>query len=439
MLSLALLLACPKPTSPQAASADGAAQLPLDPTMPTLCVSQVPEAGRLKGAAQPWAEATGHLSTGEIALAAAVLDEAGEHPGLDSARVALKILQGMPAEARALARDLVNAWPLDACLNQTAALIYITAREPSLARTHATDAWRLAPEDPDVLYLYGLTQLSAGEADAASRAMREVLRFKPGHPGASYLLGSEYLSRGHSDLALPLLEDALTGGIDVTGPLAEAYFRDGRVGDYMRIASMVGWPLGDEGSIASADDPLTAWKSMLGIGAGDQLFATFVTTLGSIDCELFWKAAPLTVSSFVGLAQGRIAWRDPITGQERRDPLYAGTVFHRVIPEFMIQGGDPAGSGSGGPGYRFHDELDPTLRFDKPGVLAMANSGANTNGSQFFITEAPVTHLDGRHTIFGQCDIEQLSVVKAIARVPASAENLPLEPVVLEAIQLRGQ
>ena len=207
----------------------------------------------------------------------------------------------------------------------------------------------------------------------------------------------------------------------------------------MRIASMVGWPLGDQGRIAEADDPLSAWKALLGVGAGDQLIATFVTAQGSIDCELFWQAAPLTVSSFVGLAQGRIAWRDPTTGQDRLEPLYDETVFHRVIPEFMIQGGDPAGNGTGGPGYRFHDEIDPTLRFDKPGVLAMANSGANTNGSQFFITEVPVPHLDGRHTIFGQCDGQQLSVIKAIARVPASAENLPLEPVVLQAVQIRGQ
>jgi peptidyl-prolyl cis-trans isomerase A (cyclophilin A) len=439
MLTLALLLACPKPTTTDSAPAGTPVQLALDPTMPALCISQVPEAGRLKGAADAWADATAHLVAGNTAQAAAALAEAGDHPGIDSARVALAVLEGRPQDARVLARDLVNAWPTDPCLNQTAALIYLYAREPALARTHATDAWRLAPTDPDVLYLYGLTQLSAGESDKATAAMRKVIAARPGHPGASYLLGSEYLTRGHSDLALPLLEDALAGGIDVTGALAEAYFRDGRTGDYIRIASMVGWPLGDGGSIAASADPLATWRALLGIGEGDQLIATFVTSMGDIDCSLYWKSAPLTVSSFVGLATGRIEWRDPATGQLRQDPLYSNTVFHRVIPEFMIQGGDPLGTGTGGPGYRFHDEIDPALRFDRPGVLAMANSGPSTNGSQFFITEVPVPHLDGKHTIFGQCDGTQLATIKAIARVRTGAGDVPVEAVRLEEVRVSGR
>ncbi|MFT5685459.1 MAG: peptidyl-prolyl cis-trans isomerase A (cyclophilin A) [Myxococcota bacterium] len=439
MLNLALLLACPKPTSPDTTPVGTPVQLALDPTMPSLCISQVPEAGRLKGNAAAWSDATAHLTAGNLPQATAALTAASDHPGIDSARVALAVLEGRPEDARALARDLVNAWPTDPCLNQTAALIYLYAREPTLARTHATDAWRLAPEDPDVLYLYGLTQLSAGDSDKATTAMRGVIANRPGHPGASYLLGSEYLSRGHSDLALPLLEDALAGGINVTGPLAEAYYRDGRTSDYIRIASLVGWPIGDGGSIAEAADPLAAWKSHLGIGEGDQLIATFVTSMGEIDCMLYWESAPLTVSSFVGLATGRIEWRDPVTDQLRQDPLYSNTIFHRVIPEFMIQAGDPAGNGTGGPGYRFHDEIDPKRHFDKPGVLAMANSGPSTNGSQFFITEVPVPHLDGMHTIFGQCDGEQLGTIKAIARVEQGADNVPVEPVRLEEIRVVGR
>ena len=439
MLTLALLLACPKPTGPDAIAEGTPVYLSLDPTMPRVCISPVSAAGRMKGAAAAWADATGHLTRGDTAQAAGALAEAGEHPGIDSARVGLAILENRPEDARSLIRDLVNAWPEDHCLNQTASLIYMHAREPALARTHATDAWRLAPEDPDVLFLYGLTQLASGESDEASRAMRGVVAAAPGHPGASYVLGSEYLSRGHSDLALPLLEAALAGGINVTGPLAEAYFRDGRTGDYMRLASSIGWPVGDGGRIAEAEDPLAAWKDLLGVGESGQLIATFVTSMGEIDCMLHWQSAPLTISSFVGLSRGTIPWRDPDSRQVREDALYTQTTFHRVIPEFMIQGGDPAGDGTGGPGYRYHDEINPAHRFDKPGVLAMANSGPNTNGSQFFITEVPVPHLDGLHTIFGQCDGEQLSTIKAIARVPADASNLPVEPVTLEEIRITGR
>ncbi|MDG1479484.1 MAG: peptidylprolyl isomerase [Myxococcota bacterium] len=439
MLNLVLLLACPKPTSPDASPTGTPVQLALDPTMPSLCISQVPESGRLKGGSAAWAAATEHLISGDLAQASAMLSDAGAHAGLDSARVALAILENRIEDARALSRDLVNAWPSDPCLNQTAALIYLYVREPALARTHATDAWRLAPEDPDVQYLYGLTQLAAGESDKALTAMRGVITSNPGHPGASYLLGSEYLSRGHTDLALPLLEDALAGGINVTGPLAEAYYRDGHTGAYVRIASMVGWPMGDGGSIAASEDPLATWKTLLGLGEEGQLIATFVTSRGEIDCTLFWESAPLTVSSFVGLSTGRIGWLDPATGAVRQTPLYSGTIFHRVIPEFMIQGGDPEGVGSGGPGYRFHDEIDPTRSFDRPGVLAMANSGPNTNGSQFFITEVPVPHLDGRHTIFGQCDGAQLGVIKEIARVEKGDGDVPIEPVVLEEVRVVGR
>ena len=135
------------------------------------------------------------------------------------------------------------------------------------------------------------------------------------------------------------------------------------------------------------------------------------------------------------LTLGTLAWRDPRTGDAGVGALYDGTVFHRVIPGFMVQGGDPLGEGSGGPGYRFLDELDPDLRFDRPGLLAMANSGPHTNGSQFFVTEAPTPHLDGRHTIFGQCDEASLEVVKRITAV-AAEDDRPVEPVTLEHVEI---
>jgi len=149
--------------------------------------------------------------------------------------------------------------------------------------------------------------------------------------------------------------------------------------------------------------------------------AIIETTDGNITCTLFPDQAPQTVANFIGLANGTKAWKNPKTGQMMHTPLYDGTICHRVIPNFMIQCGDPAGNGSGGPGYDFKDEFSPTLTFNQPGRLAMANSGPNTNGSQFFITEVPTPHLNGKHTIFGQC--ENPDVVKNIARLASDPRN----------------
>ena len=142
--------------------------------------------------------------------------------------------------------------------------------------------------------------------------------------------------------------------------------------------------------------------------------ATFQTSLGEIVVKLLPEKAPKTVANFVDLAEGTREWKDPRSGQSAKRPLYDGTVFHRVIPDFMIQGGDPLGNGTGGPGYRFEDEIGPENRFDRPGLLAMANSGPNTNGSQFFITEVPTRHLDRGHTIFGEV-VKGIEMVRKIA------------------------
>lgn len=161
------------------------------------------------------------------------------------------------------------------------------------------------------------------------------------------------------------------------------------------------------------------------------------TTMGRITCRFFDKEAPLTVANFIGLAQGTKPWMDPVSKKKMKaKPFYDGTTFHRVIPDFMIQGGDPTGTGTGDPGYMFADEFDPNLNFDVPGRMAMANSGPGTNGSQFFITEVPTTHLNQKHTIFGQCDQPSLSVVSAIARVQRNADDKPLEPVVLNKVTI---
>jgi peptidyl-prolyl cis-trans isomerase A (cyclophilin A) len=163
--------------------------------------------------------------------------------------------------------------------------------------------------------------------------------------------------------------------------------------------------------------------------------AIIETSMGNLRCKLFPKEAPKTVANFVGLAEGTKDWKDPATGQTKHGvPLYSGTVFHRVIPDFMIQGGDPLGTGTGDPGYRFEDEIVSSLTFDRPGRLAMANAGPGTNGSQFFITEKPTPWLNGKHTIFGQCDDASVELVKKIARVPKGPRENPTTPVRINKI-----
>jgi peptidyl-prolyl cis-trans isomerase A (cyclophilin A) len=164
------------------------------------------------------------------------------------------------------------------------------------------------------------------------------------------------------------------------------------------------------------------------------MFATFKTSLGDIRVQLKPESAPKTVDNFVGLATGKKEWTDPRSGEKRNDSLYAGTVFHRVIPNFMIQGGDPLGTGTGGPGYKFEDETSGGPSFDKPGLLAMANAGPNTNGSQFFITEVPTPWLTGNHTIFGEV-VDGFDVVQKIVKVPSSGDR-PKTPVVLESVEI---
>jgi peptidyl-prolyl cis-trans isomerase A (cyclophilin A) len=161
------------------------------------------------------------------------------------------------------------------------------------------------------------------------------------------------------------------------------------------------------------------------------------TSMGRITCQFYQKQAPLAVANFIGLAEGTKDWTDPTTKKVmHHKPLFDGTTFHRVIPEFMIQGGDPTGTGMGDPGYTFDDEVTPDLSFDRPGRLAMANSGPNTNGSQFFITEVPYPSLDMHYTIFGQCDDPSVDVVKTIARVPRDANDRPLTPVMLNKVTI---
>jgi peptidyl-prolyl cis-trans isomerase A (cyclophilin A) len=167
----------------------------------------------------------------------------------------------------------------------------------------------------------------------------------------------------------------------------------------------------------------------------EDLYATLSTSAGDIRLKLFPNHAPKTVANFVELAEGNREWTDPRTGQKTQDPLYDDTIFHRVISGFMIQGGDPLGTGTGGPGYRFNDEIHPELAFTKPFLLAMANAGPGTNGSQFFVTVAPTTWLTGKHTIFGEvADDESRQVVDKIAGTQTGAQDRPVNDIVIEKI-----
>ncbi len=177
-----------------------------------------------------------------------------------------------------------------------------------------------------------------------------------------------------------------------------------------------------------------ATKGIPGPASGP-LQAVIDTNKGKLTCELFDKQAPVTVANFIGLATGKRAWLDPKSGKwVQKKALYDGLIFHRVIPGFMLQGGDPLGTGTGNPGYRFQDEIVPDLRFDRPGLLAMANAGPATNGSQFFITEGTPTHLTGRHTIFGAC--EPVALVAEIGRVKTGPRDKPVEDVVIKKVTI---
>ena len=166
-----------------------------------------------------------------------------------------------------------------------------------------------------------------------------------------------------------------------------------------------------------------------------KIYAKFQTNQGDFTCILYKDSAPKTVANFVELAKGEKEWLDPSTDKKVKKPLYNGIIFHRVIPDFMIQGGDPLGNGTGGPGYDFEDEFDPIMVFSNPGTLAMANSGPNTNGSQFFITVAPTPWLNGKHTIFGRVT-EGYDVVEAISKAKTNMNDKPAKDIVLEKVTI---
>lgn len=195
-------------------------------------------------------------------------------------------------------------------------------------------------------------------------------------------------------------------------------------------------------SVDPTGGTFTLSQALEGLEGTGSLLARIETSTGAMVVELFEQGAPLTVANFVGLARGTRPFQDPTTGHWVKRPFYDGLTFHRVIPNFMIQGGDPLGRGTGGPGYKFADEINPELRHDRPGTLSMANAGPidprtgqkGTNGSQFFVTERPTPHLDGRHSVFGRL-VEGMEVQRRIARMPADMQSgRPDQPIVITKI-----
>jgi peptidyl-prolyl cis-trans isomerase A (cyclophilin A) len=168
------------------------------------------------------------------------------------------------------------------------------------------------------------------------------------------------------------------------------------------------------------------------------VYADFTTNEGNFSIRLYDKETPKTVENFVGLAEGTKEWIDPRTNQRAKQPYYDGTIFHRVIDGFMIQGGDPLGKGIGGPGYTFEDEFHPSLRHNKAGILSMANRGPNTNGGQFFITLGPTPHLDNRHSVFGEV-VEGMDVIRKIGSTRTAAQDRPVNDVVIQSVKIRRE
>lgn len=195
---------------------------------------------------------------------------------------------------------------------------------------------------------------------------------------------------------------------------------------------------GSGAQAASPAKPAAAKPAVHHTATSAPTTAVIETSVGNMHCTLFPEKAPIGVANFVGLATGTKDWKNPVSGATKHGvPLYDGTIFHRVIPGFMIQGGDPAGNGSGDPGYKFKNEVSSDVLFDKPGRLAYANSGRDTNGSQFFITEQATPHLNGNYTIFGQCDDAAVALVKQIARMSRDPSNdKPFRPVKITHIAI---
>jgi peptidyl-prolyl cis-trans isomerase A (cyclophilin A) len=345
-------------------------------------------------------------------------------PAWDSLAVALSLALGSPDAPGAVA--LADAWPDDPCLGAAAASALVAAQgrraDPEQVASYVGRAW-LPLAHPELARLLAGALLAEGETARAIAILDRWIAQAPTWPGLQALRAEAALASGDNAAGLAALMAMFRAGDHSRDAvLAEALYKAGEMGDYLRVMAALGAPLAGA-PVADAADPLAALRGHLGLTApGQELVALLETSAGTITCTLFTDQAPVTVANFWGLA----------TGAQKPGPIYDGTKFHRVIPGFMIQGGDPLGTGEGGPGYAFPDEATPALSFDRVGRLAMANSGPDTNGSQFFVTVAETPHLNGKHTIFGQCGPSD--VVDRIAAAPRDGQDRPLTPILLQKV-----
>lgn len=406
----------------------------------SICVSDVRDAGKLRKADRSafeglLADWQGGADPAGLVERVGTMRTAIDHPALDSAAVAVSVAIGTPDVAAA--EQLAEAHVGDPCLAAAAAtaLLDLGGRDTdlSLIERYVGRAW-LAAAHPELARVLATVLLANGEIDRSRAILEEWVARAPDYPELRSLLAEVALASGDSAEAIDeLLALHRSGDHRMDGTLLDALYRAGRMGEYLVVAAGAGAPLGgSEEAILAAEDPMQALRGHLGLTEpGQTLDAQLETSQGIITCTLFVDEAPVTVANFVGLAKGTQPWTHPMTGAAGDGSLYENTMFHRVIPDFMVQGGDPVGTGSGGPGYRFWDEVDDQHRFDRPGRLAMANAGPGTNGSQFFVTVAPTPHLDGRHTVFGQCGTD---VAERITAVPRDGQDRPLMPVALKRV-----
>ena len=295
-----LFIACPK----QTATSDAVAlQLFPNPASPSICVSSMAEAGPLKAELGSWDQAASALRAGDTETARAAV-AGGTHPALTSVAIGADLLDEDFDAARLKLIPLLDKYPSDGCLNQAAAWTYLSTGKDSLARTHASSALAADPNSTNAHFLSASVFLQTGKVDAASSALRFIVQAQPDHVGANLLLGALYLMQGDELLALPLLEKAQAGGGDASAYLAPTYFGAGRIPEYLALASQAGWPLGDQGKLATSEKVWADYLDVLGISEGGSLGVSLETSMGTVSCELFYQDAPLTVANFVGLAEG---------------------------------------------------------------------------------------------------------------------------------------
>jgi peptidyl-prolyl cis-trans isomerase A (cyclophilin A) len=406
-----------------------------------LCISRVPSVPAPKGNDLEHIErAIRFISEGKLGHATTALGELDDtkHPRARAVKAAVLTLTGNAEDAGPLHEALLAEFPEDGCLGMAAAIHAAAIHDTPLAIARAKAASDADPDSVDARMLW-LSMAGTADPTTVLPNLEAASASFPDHAGLAWIYGLQLVQAGRLDDATTPLGIATEAGFPVAAVLGDVHFKGGNIDAYLQTLSSQDVPLLAAAEVGASDTPLQTLRSQMGLTAGQRLHATLHTSIGDMRCELYVDQAPLTVSNFYGLATGQLPWTDPRTNAPGSGPLYQDIVFHRVIPQFMIQGGDPLGQGTGNPGYQFRDEVHPNTLFDRPGRLAMANSGPSTNGSQFFITEVPVSHLDGRHTIFGQCDEAAVELVVKMASLPRDSRDKPKEDIVLQKISFEAE